>query len=300
MSVQAYIGDIGLSEQPSVLQFREGAGWQRVRTWNGAKRRLNQFTLPPFAVEVDYELGAVDVTVRAVYQIVDPVALSWELHANDLELTLWEHPKFQAILDFLESDDSKAALVSAIITGRNESPPTPPSEMAAQLQESIVLTNDQSSDLQKFYVRLLCNQDTFITSQFVLRKTMLLSPQADTVDDELRRAYTNTQGIFTYNRLIAEEPTLIGGNVSSTEAVWTRLQDLLANGWTTDQPIGTGPLLVSGTNIVEVSLLGPAGLNLQWQKRTAQTQAMQRGMFQLTLEYWGAKKFDTWKYDLIA
>ena len=291
---QAYIGNVFFQELSPIVQFREGMGWQVIRLFHGAKNKLATFSLPPFALDVDFELGEVDVTIRATYQVIDPIQLTWELLGNDVETTIWEHPKILNVFDQLGSLDAIIQMVGAILKSSNNDPPDNPSDLA----DSLTLTGALADDVQEFYTRLIQKQDVFYTSQYVLRKTMLVSPRSDQPGSEITLNHRNVLGIFSYGGLLSEEPTVVSGSIISTASVWTALQVLLTSNFITES-VGLGPLLVSGQNLINISELGPGGQNLQWQKRSPQCVAMQRGMYQITQEYWGAKQFDKWKYDFI-
>src|SRR5438477_12856410 len=129
MSNRQYIGDVHFSEQPETLQYREGQGWRRVRRFTGAKTKLGEFVLPDFACEVDVKLGSVDAEVQAVYQLIEPTTITWELIGNDHELSIWEHPKIVAIMNALPDDDTRVSLSSTILKAKVQDPPTLPTAL---------------------------------------------------------------------------------------------------------------------------------------------------------------------------
>ncbi len=286
MSNQQLIGEVILTEQPESFQYREGQGWKQVRTWTGAKAKLGQFVLPDFACDVDVRLGPVQAEVQATYQLSEPTAITWELIGNDLELSIWQHPKIVAILNALPDDDTRVALWSTLLKAKNADPVTLPS----QLDLGDPLLNPYLTEIREFYTRLILFQDSFYTSQYVLSKTEIGSAQNDQVAtaNVFKLDHTNVFSIFNYDQLIQEEPSLVLQSVTTTKDIWTNLFN--------STPIG-GPIsYVAGVNLVKLSDLGPTGKNLLWQKRSPKIQMLQRGMWQVHQEYWGAEQFDKWKY----
>jgi hypothetical protein len=290
MSNRQYIGNVHFTEQPSSIQFREGAGWRRVRTWTGAKALLGQpgeFVLPDFACDVDVKYGPVQAEIQATYQLVDPTSFTWELIGNDYQVSIWEHPRMVTIMNALPSDDARVTLAAAILKASRQDPPTLPSK----LDIGTTIVGAIKDEVKAFYTRLLLQQDSFYVSQYVLSKTILASSKSDQVStqSEFLANHTDVLSIYTYAQLLVEEPTLIkGSGATGANAVWTNVFS--------ETPIPDGTLEVYGSNLINLSGLGPAGQNLLWQKRTPKVQLMQRGMWQVSQEYWGAVNFDNWKY----
>jgi len=285
MSNHAFIGNVHFTEQEPQTQYREGQGWREVRTWTGAKQWLGEFVLPDGASDVDVKIGPVTVEIQATYQFLEPTVITWELIGNDHELSIWEHPKIVAILNALPNDDGRVALASKILEAKNQVPPTLPSVLFAGYPNP-----EWVSELKQFYTKLLLNQDTFYTSQYVLSKTEIGSARNDTTSTSavFKIDHANVFSIFRYDQLIQEEPSLNLQSIITTQDIWNNLFH--------DTPI-PGPIsYVAGVNLVKLSDLGPAGKNLLWQKRTPKVQMLQRGMWQIHQEYWGAENFDKWKY----
>ncbi len=217
------------------------------------------------------------------------MSVAWELIGNDHELSIWEHPKIVAILNALIDDDTRVSLISTLLKAKVQDPPTLPS--ALDLGDPLL--NPYLSDIKQFYTRLILNQDTFWFSQYVLSKTEIGSAQNDQSTETVFKVdHRKVLEVFNYNQLLLEEPSLTLQSIVTTKDIWNNLFNNL--------PMGGKFTYVAGVNLVKLSDLGPAGKNLLWQKRTPKVRMLQKGMWQITQEYWGAQQFDKWKYHRVG
>ncbi|MEK9752253.1 MAG: hypothetical protein VW338_03450 [Rhodospirillaceae bacterium] len=114
------VGYPGVSEQDAEREFSPSVGWQTIRTWHGEKAAIEGM-LPQFsAFGVRLRTFKVDPAFHGLQAFfpdaqdgtspADPDAkmnIVWELHGNDLNKSIFTHPKFQAIASKADQETLK-------------------------------------------------------------------------------------------------------------------------------------------------------------------------------------------------
>ena len=199
-------GDSGFLEQPEQRQWDAASGALRIRRWEGPTSGLQDFilyTLPGawhrFEIDDDGELA----TIVAYYAVAGTdgvgsvsedglVTRWWELDGNDLEKSLWAHPKMRARTK-LYSVAQMGALrqhLEDILDGTATGPFVDPIDSG-------------NTDAEELVFLMSTGVEAFTVSQFVLRKTEVVRSGTT-----LRPVHANANKIFSYAALIDAEPSL--------------------------------------------------------------------------------------------
>lgn len=207
-------------EQPGRSGWRQNSGAFQERVWEGPLILLPAFLsseLPPGYTDYIREDNGELVTIRATYQeaSVDGVGnpatdgglleRTWELDGNDLEKSLWEHPKVKAVTNTMSASEIAEIrkIVEAAVAG----------EITEQEDTGV---DNPLVDLIRAFAK---GVEAFSISQYVLRKRETILPTS-----VLRPSYANTNRIFTYNQLTASEPSLLTVNILGaaglTDVIW--------------------------------------------------------------------------------
>lgn len=195
-------GDSGFLEQPEQRQWDYSSGAMIVRRWEGPTSALATFisgSLPGgwhrFEIDDDSELAT--ITVYYAVSGTDGVGSDsgdglvgrwWELDGNDLEKSLWEHPKVRAVTDGYT--------------------PTEISEVRAHYQtmlDGTATTSWANADVQAAMERMARGIEAFTVSQYVLRKTEVVREGTS-----LAASHDNVNKIFDYTALTTAETSLAG------------------------------------------------------------------------------------------
>lgn len=187
-------------EQPTRYGWRQNGGAFQERSWEGPKSGLVSFlgsSLPQgyseYVVDEDGDL----VTVRAIYtadipeRIGNPsddglIERNWELDGDDLETTLWAHPKMVAATagDTVTESIQLRVLVDKILSGE-------------------VAEIPGTTDIDEMVKRLAAGTESYLESKYVLRKVETVRKNSS-----IRPSFANVNRVFNYATLISAEPSL--------------------------------------------------------------------------------------------
>lgn len=199
----AIYGVTSYLEQPQRRRWDISAGAVVDRTWEGPKVGLATFiasTLPAGYSRIEIEDDDDLVVLVATYPSsttdgiggTEPedglVQRWWELDGNDLEKSLWDHPKVRAY-----TDDYDVAEIAA---------------MRAKYEEIMAGTATSSwtdADVAIAMEKIAKGIEAYTVSQYVLRKTEIVRTGAS-----LAASHANVNKIFGYSALTAAEPSLAG------------------------------------------------------------------------------------------
>lgn len=194
-----------------VIELKGRSGWRQTggafqeRVWEVPTGRLAFFqsqTLPTGYTDISYEQDEDLTIVRAVFsaatadQIGNPaddglIERHWELDGDDLETSLWAHPKIVAATagdTTLESAQLRS-LIEKILSGEvTEIPGT--------------------TDIDELVKRLAKGIEVFQESKFVLRKVETVRKGTS-----IRPSFANLNRSFGYTALLAAEPSLASENI---------------------------------------------------------------------------------------
>lgn len=173
------------------------------RTWEGPKSGLVTFiasTLPAgySRIEIDDDNDLVVLVATYPSSTTDGIGGTepedglvqrwWELDGNDLEKSLWDHPKVRA-----HTDGYDATQIIA---------------MRAKFEEILAGTATSSwlhADVMDAMLRIARGVESFTVSQYVLRKNEIVR-----TGTSLAASHGNVNKIFGYSALTAAEPSLAG------------------------------------------------------------------------------------------
>ncbi len=131
------------------------------------------------------------------------LANHWEMEGNDLEKSLFEHPKVTAVTETMSE--------SGVVTFRRD--------IEAAMAGSGTIT--VSGDLAEFSKRMCRGTEAFSVSQYVLRRTVTVRTGASVAP-----VYSNVNRRFTYAQITSAEPTLATANLIAasglTALVWLK------------------------------------------------------------------------------
>lgn len=193
-------GSSAFLEQAPRWGWRQNGGAFKERAWEGPASGLTSFlsaSLPQGYSEYSVEDEGDLVIVRAVYTADIPERIgnpsddglldrSWELEGDDLEMSLWGHPKIIAATAGDTTSEAVAlrVLVDKLLTGEvTEIPGT--------------------TDLDELVKRLANGTESYLESRFVLRKVETVRKNSS-----IRPSFTNVNRVFTYAALLSSEPSL--------------------------------------------------------------------------------------------
>lgn len=173
----------GIVEGPRKYTWRPDNGWQLIRTWRGPKLHLEGILghEKAFAVEIDLtEDASPNSTLTITY--ADPqdgtgqTELStdyWELHGNDIQKSILEHPLYGGL-----SASAQAMLRSEIANAEQADPGTSYVADFSDYKATPIsrrITPTQQIILSQLYDLWVRDQRHYTESQFVLRKTQMIS-----------------------------------------------------------------------------------------------------------------------------
>lgn len=217
-------GDSGFLEQPEQRQWDYSSGAMKVRRWEGPTSALATFiagSLPGgwhrFEIDDDSELA----TITVYYAVAGTdgvgeesgdglVGRWWELDGNDLEKSLWSHPKMLARTR-LYSVAQMAALrlhLEEILDGTATGPFVDPIDAA-------------NTDAEELVYLMSTGVEAFTVSQYVLRKTEIVREGTS-----LSASHSNVNKVFDYTALTTAEPSLadydLVASADLTALVWLK------------------------------------------------------------------------------
>ena len=193
-----YTGTIGPTELQPEMRYTPIRGWQTVRIWRGSPEAI--LGLVPYvayaAINIEVVPDPPYTQLRVTYGLLDDgsqpsdpnhVTSLWTLQGNDLEKSLWEHPKVVAVLDAM--DDAGLAQFRQDIAAALEKH-TPPS----------LASFSSNATLVAFYRELLRGTESFNVSQYVLRHTQTVPPNSN-----VKPSLTNVGKVFSTTLLSTAE-----------------------------------------------------------------------------------------------
>jgi hypothetical protein len=206
-------------EQPGTTRgWKASIGAFEQSSWEGPTSSLSTFiaSLAGGFSEIDMVTDGelTEVTVRWARESVEGIGNvnedgliedSWGLDGNDLEKTLWEHPKVQSILLEMSYEE--------IFNLR---------QFVDEMLTNGVFASHPEADINELIQRLVTGVDAFPVSQYVLRHTRVVTRQS-----VLAPNYANVLQIHSYSQLIAAEPTLASANLvdaAELETGWSWLK----------------------------------------------------------------------------
>lgn len=235
------------------------SGALHVRKWEGPSSGLQDFILYElpggwhrFEIEDDTEFA--EIVVSYASSGTDGVGseasdglvqLWWELDGNDIEKSIWEHPKVVA----RTKEYSVSQMASLREYFETVMDGTATSSWADPLGGS-----PENTDVNSAMLLLARGVESFTVSQYVLRKSQVVRQGTS-----LKASHSNINKIFSYAALTAAEPTLASYHLVDAPGVNT----------------------------------------LKWLKRTPDVRPAQNGMFEITIEYWGADSWEPLLYDTV-
>jgi hypothetical protein len=211
----------GSSSWLEILPRRTGwslsAGGTQTQRWEGPTATLATFLaglsahgLVEYQTDTDGELTTVTVTYATTAAGVAPssdgkIEDYWELEGNDIEKSLWEHPKVVAV--------TGSYTTGQLVTLRGQ--------VEDILSGKAGATEPSGADVQEMVKRLARGTEAFSKSAHVLRHTLTVT-RAST----LYAAHTNVNKRFTYAQITTAEPTLAAAGLIAasglTALVWLK------------------------------------------------------------------------------
>lgn len=200
-------GSSSFLEQPQRRGWDDTAGAQIFRTWEGPTSGLATFisgTLPAGYSKIDIEDDSEFCEVVAQYAAPGTDGIGgvetdglvqrwWELDGNDIEKSLWNHPKVLArtsVYDAVQMASLRAHFEEV---------------MAGTATTSWADPDGVSTAVNTAMLKLAQGIEAFSVSQYVLRKTEIVR-----TGTSLAASHSNVNRIFSYAALTAAESTLAG------------------------------------------------------------------------------------------
>ena len=182
--------------------------------------------------------------------------LKWELLGNEAQKSMFEHPKAIALGDVMLnaikialSDVKQAAVEDAAALF---------AKIIVHLRAGAALQGKNPDDTEKLFRMLVADQDTFVTSQYVLRRTQTVASL-----QEVNISFSNVEKVFTTTQVLATEvvPAVVMFSISDIPA-----------------PVEH------------------AGYLFGWLKKTPTVNQVAAGRFEISQEYW-LEQWSTFVYD---
>ncbi|MEW6160153.1 MAG: hypothetical protein AB1813_22200 [Verrucomicrobiota bacterium] len=231
-------------------------GWQTVRAWEGTREAVQgliaQLQSTNGADRIDIFPDGPVARLEAYISSEDAGANetstdTWELLGNDIQKNLTEHIKLQVYSEtILASITAGAREVQSAEASKVESTRN---TVITQIQALCTAEGKDSADAVAFLKALLKGHDAFGVSQYVLRKSSLVSSRYST-----KIAFTGIQRLWTAAQL------------ESTESVPANLLFTISS--------------------IEPPETVQAGYLWSWLKRTPTVAAVGRHKLQITQEWW--------------
>lgn len=272
--MSAFFGITGLVELPSVSQWDPKTGDTLQRRYRGTRGECEIASLVVRADRKRYSIEQPDYdgfAILSVFQSAEdgadpavPLSSEWELIGEDLEKSIWVHPKWLSIASKLrDGKDGESwwvayfrGQIEALARGESKFTDREGTEFALSRADIISdvdaiagLNSTQEKNLGQLIDDLCDGVESWPISRYVLRHTEIVA-----ANTTIRLSYANVGKIFSTAKL------------TRTEDIDQVILGTLPNGW--------------------------------WLKRTPTLRASGSSKYQITQEWWHADDYSRFLYDL--
>lgn len=271
--MSAFFGITGLVELPSIVNWDYRSGDTLQRRYRGTRAECDAAAVSVRAAKQRYSIEQPEYAGYAILNVfasveddadpAQPLSSEWELVGEDLEKTIWMHPKWLAIAKRIRDEDGEVAS-DEIALARSMI------EALARGETKFTLASGEEIALSKAYIMADIWAEGLSTTQ-----TTNLSQLIDDVCDGVE-SWPVSRYVLRHSSVVSASTTIrlnyVGVGKMYTTAKITRTEDI-------DQ-------VILGTL--------PAGY---WLKRTPTLRTSGSAKYQITQEYWHADDYSEFLYD---